>query len=96
MTSRQVRVGCEFVHVATGPTPTVYNVQVLTTPRVALLEESWAIAPDTPIESLTDMYANHGRRLILPAGESLSKYDALVEVPDELDEADPHAPQLAP
>ncbi|WP_040161255.1 transglutaminase-like domain-containing protein [Nigerium massiliense] len=96
MTSRKIRVGCEFVHVASVPTPAVYNVQVLDTPRVNLLQESWLNDAGMDVEQFTDLYANRGVRVMLPNGESLSKYDALVEVPDELDEADSGAMQCAP
>ncbi|WP_347348694.1 transglutaminase family protein [Nigerium sp.] len=96
MSTRRINVGCEFVHVAGAPTPAVYNVEVLPDPRVSVLQEEWSVDPDAPSERFTDIYGNRPRTVVLPAGESLCRYSALVEVPDELEAGDPSAQQLPP
>ena len=96
VTVRLVRVGCEFRYLAQVPTPTVFQVQPLDEPPVAVRSAATSIAPDTPIRSYVDLYGNPCQRLVIPAGHSVFRYEALVEVPDSTEDVDLDAPELAP
>lgn len=56
-------------------------------------DERWESDPPAPYRDYADLYGNVCRRSVLPAGPSTLRYDARVSVPDELDPADPNAPQ---
>lgn len=96
MKVRQLRVGCEFVHVADSPTPAFFHVEPQPSAVVTIVSESWDVAPDTRSTAEEDSYGNRVRRLLLPAGESSVRYQAQIEVPDLVDDADPGAAQLDP
>jgi transglutaminase-like putative cysteine protease len=96
VTVRLVQVGCEFRYLAQVPTPTVFQVQPLDEPPVVLRTAATSIAPETPVRSYLDLYGNPCQRLVLPAGPSVFRYEALVEVPDSTEDVDLHAPELAP
>jgi transglutaminase-like putative cysteine protease len=89
-----IRVGCEFSYAATWPTPTVLLVQPH--PQVAhtVVRDKWKLTPPLPMHPYQDIYGNLCQRIVLPAGEPVLSYDALVEVPDTRDEVAPDAPQL--
>ncbi len=90
---RQVRVGCEFVHVAAADTPAVLQVE----PRGAVFaERAWSLDPALDIRGYTDLYDNPCARLVLPAGRSTIRYDALVVVPDAAEDVDPTVWQQPP
>ena len=91
---RTVRIGCEFNHIAQSATPA--NFLVRPAGDVAVVRELWTTDPVLASTRFTDRYGNEIHRLILPAGESLVSYYAVVEVADELDAADPSAPVNAP
>ncbi|MFT4296036.1 MAG: transglutaminase family protein [Micropruina sp.] len=91
---RTLRIGCEFNHVAQSATPA--NFLVRPAGEGGVLRELWTTDPVMPTRRFTDLYGNEIRRVMLPAGESLVSYYAVVEVPDELDAADPSAPVLRP
>ncbi len=93
MHTRQVRVGCEFVYESAVDTPTIFQVE----PRDAdFVERSWSLVPDIDVRGYVDLYQNPCTRLILPAGRSTIRYDALVTVPDATEDVDPTARQLPP
>lgn len=94
--TRRVRVGCEFVHVASHQTPTQYSVEPLADQVPRLLAEKWSTAPAIESESYRDIFGNRGRRLRLPAGESLTRYDAIYEIADEIDPRPESARQVDP
>ena len=91
---RTVRIGCEFNHIAQSATPA--NFLVRPAGDVAVVRELWTTDPVLASTRFTDRYGNEIHRLMLPAGESLVSYYAVVEVADELDAADPSAPVNAP
>lgn len=86
---RALRLGCEFNHVAQSPTPATFLVRPAG--EATVVRELWTCDPATPATQFRDLYGNELRRLVLPVGESLVGYYAVVEVPDELDAADPSA-----
>ena len=87
---RTLRIGCEFNHVAQVATPAAFLVRPAVDTRV--VRELWTTDPVIETRRYIDLYGNEIRRVMLPPGESLVSYYALVEVPDELDQADPGAP----
>ncbi len=87
----RVRVGCEFQYEASVPIPAVVQVQPRTDGPHRLIHESWETTPEIAARDYRDLYGNLCRRLIIPAGNMTLRYDALVEVPEELDPADPKA-----
>ena len=91
---RTMRIGCEFNHVAQSAVPASFLVR----PAVdtAMLRELWTTDPVIETARYTDLYGNEIRRVLLPPGQSLVSYYAVVEVPDELDAADPSAPINSP
>ena len=96
VTMRLVEVGCEFRYLAEVPTPAVFQVEPLGQAPVVVRSAATSIAPDTPVRRYLDLYGNPCRRLVIPAGSSLFRYEALVEVPDRTEDVDPTAPELAP
>lgn len=86
---RTLRIGCEFNHVAQSATPASFLIRPAA--EAAVVRELWTSDPATPATQFRDLYGNDLRRVMLPAGESLVSYYAVVEVPDELDDADPSA-----
>jgi transglutaminase-like putative cysteine protease len=93
---RRIRVGCEFVYSAEVDTPTVFQVEPRGAAPVQLLERDWQADPFVRIRRYTDLYQNPCARLVLPAGRSVLRYDALTVVPDATEEADENAVQLLP
>jgi transglutaminase-like putative cysteine protease len=93
---RRVRVGCEFVHVAAVDTPTVFQVEIQNAAPISLARQEWSMEPQLPIRRYTDLYGNPCTRMVLPAGRSTLRYDAVALVPDAAEDADEHAPQLPP
>lgn len=96
MDGRDVRVGCEFVYVAEVATPTVFQVQPLDEPPVAVLRQDPVSEPAMDGHGYTDLYGNPCLRLVLPVGRSSFRYEALVRVPDATEDADEDAPELPP
>jgi transglutaminase-like putative cysteine protease len=87
-----VRVGCEFRYRAPAPTPTIWQIR----PRPEgpwLLSQQWRTTPALPVTTYFDVYGNACDRLTLGEGETVLRYEALVEVPAEVDPADKDAPQ---
>jgi transglutaminase-like putative cysteine protease len=96
MDVRPVRVGCEFVYVAAVDTPTVFQIEPQDAAPIVLAQHRWVLEPPTPIRRYIDIYGNPCVRVVLPAGRSTLRYDALVVVPDSTEGADEHAPEVPP
>ena len=90
----RVRVGCEFHYDAPGPTPTVWQVRPRAESTQLLVSESWETKPASARSSYHDSYGNICDRLTLPAGQTIVRYDAEVEVPGVYDDVDTTAPQI--
>ncbi len=90
-----VKVGCEFRYEATWSTPAVMQVQPRPDGDHRLLKETWQTTPHIDRHSYQDLYGNACQRMVIPAGEPIIYYDALVEVSGELDAANPDAHQLS-
>lgn len=89
-----VRVGCEFAHKAVGPTPTIWQVRPRPDGPVGLVSSTWESTPPLATTSYLDAFGNLCDRLVLPEGQSVVRFDAVAEVPDEPDEVDEAAPQV--
>jgi transglutaminase-like putative cysteine protease len=93
---RRVRVGCEFVHVAAVDTPAVFQVAPQDGAPISLARQEWSTEPQLRTRRYTDLYGNPCSRVVLPAGRSALRYDAVVLVPDATEDADEQAPELPP
>ena len=89
-----IRVGCEFSYEATWPTPTVLLVQPHNDSAHTIVREEWQLTPTLATHAYHDIYHNLCQRLVLPQGEHLLRYDAVVEVADTWDDIAPDTPQL--
>jgi transglutaminase-like putative cysteine protease len=89
-----IRVGCEFRYEVTWPTPTVIQVQPRRDGEHRVLQETWQTTPELPQHAFYDIYGNLCQRLLMPAGEQVFRYDALVEVSGKPDEVVPDAVQM--
>ena len=96
MDTRRMRVGCEFVHVAAVDTPTVFQVEAQDAPPISLIQQEWSVEPQLRVRRYTDLYGNRCARVVLPAGRSVLRYEALVLVPDATEDADESARELLP
>ncbi len=89
-----IRVGCEFRYEATWPTPTILQVQPHNDGAPHLLQETWQTSPVLSMHMYQDIYGNICQRLLMPPGEFVLRYDALVDVSGERDEVAPDAVQM--
>ena len=92
----RVRVGCEFVHNLDAPVHAVVQVEPRFDGPFRLRSERWSPEPDLASSKYIDAFGNLCRRIDLPAGRSVLRYDAVVEVAREADPAWPAAPEVAP
>jgi transglutaminase-like putative cysteine protease len=93
---RKVRIGCEFTYIAEIDTPSVLQVEPLTDGPVRIIDAHFSVVPVRLSRTYRDLYGNICRRLVVPAGRSVIRYDALALVPDATEDVDPEAPELAP
>lgn len=85
---RQVRVGCEFAYAAAIDTPAVFQVQPYDAGPAVVRSQTWDSDPEVLRHGYSDLYGNACQRLVLPAGASTLRFDALVSVPDATEEVD--------
>ena len=76
MTTRTLRIGCEFVHQSRYDVPSVFQVEPLGDQQAELVESSWSFDPNLVSTTYSDLYGNLCRRLTIPAGRSVISYDA--------------------
>jgi transglutaminase-like putative cysteine protease len=93
---RRIRIGCEFVQKAAFETPAVFQVQPRAEGDVTIADERWETDPALRTHGYVDLYGNPCQRLILPAGRSVLRYEAVAEVPDATEDVDEDAPELPP
>lgn len=93
---RQLRAGCEFVYLAQAATPAVFQVEPRDEAPVKLVRQQWSVQPQARLRRYRDLYGNPCVRLILPAGRSVLRYDAVTRVPDATEDTNIQAPQLPP
>lgn len=84
-----VRVGCEFEFEAPVGVPSLWQVRPRLDGEHKVLSETWETP--TPARSYSDAFGNQCDRFTLPAGRSIVRYDATVEVPSRFDDMDKSA-----
>jgi transglutaminase-like putative cysteine protease len=90
----RIRVGCCFVHTTEAPVPTVWQVRPRPDGPHRVVQSTWRTEPEVATSSYVDRFGNLCDRLLLPAGPSTVRFDAVVEVPDGPDEVDVSAAQV--
>ena len=83
-----MRVGCEFSYDVSAPTPATVQVRPRSDSSHQLVSETWSTTPSVPVDEYFDIYRNPVKRLVMPMGPLVLRYDAVCAVPDE---ADPEA-----
>jgi len=96
MGSRRLAVGCDFTYEAAVATPSVFQVQPEASPLVTFVSEAWSSTPEMDLRRYADLYGNPCTRVVLPAGRSSFRYEAVLEVPDATEDADFSAQEIAP
>jgi len=86
-----IRVGCQFEYEVPEPVPSLWQVRPRPDGVHHVVDESWE--SPAPTSTYVDAYGNACDRLTLPAGRSVLRYDATVEVPSGSDEVDETATQ---
>jgi transglutaminase-like putative cysteine protease len=90
----RVHVGCEFVHRADAAVHAVLQVEPRLDAELALIDEQWHSEPPVATSRYVDGFGNLCRRVNMPAGESLLRYSAVVELAGVPDARAPHAREL--
>src|SRR5436309_2696744 len=80
-----VRVGCEFVQGAGVPTHAVLQVEPCTDGAFHMVHACWDEQTAAASRAYVDGFGNVCRRLTLPAGRSVIRFDAHAEVSPEAD-----------
>ena len=94
MATRWLKLGCDFTYDAVAPTPTIFQVEPNDPDRSTIHQASWSSDPTMDLHTYRDIYGNPCTRVILPAGRSSFRYDALAEIPDDVEDFDEDAPEL--
>jgi len=50
-----------------------------------LVTETWSTVPSVPVDEYSDIYGNPVKRLVMPEGPLILRYDAICAVPDQPD-----------
>lgn len=91
-----VHVGCEFVQRANMPTHAVLQVEPRTDGDFRVVDARWDEQTSAASRTYVDALGNLCRRLTLPAGRSVIRFDAHAEVPAESDAVDVGAVEVQP
>lgn len=95
-----VRVGCRFVFHSSAPTPALVLLKPRQDTLQAIRSEAMNFPEDVPVTEFEDNHGNIVHRLILPPGESILGYDAMIAVPSLKEDAhwldEPTPPHLLP
>ena len=92
----RVHVGCEFVQTAVQAVHAIVQVEPRADTEAVILSESWDAQTEAISTTYSDQYDNVCRRLTFPAGTSVLRYDAMVEVSGDVDDAAPDAIEVPP
>ena len=88
-----VRVGCEIEYETAQRTPSLWQVRPRSNLEQQVVTETWE--PPASVRTYFDAYGNACERLSLPVGQSVLRYDAIVEVTSDFDGADKGAAAVA-
>ena len=94
--TRTVAVGCAFVHSSVADVPAIFQVEPRADQPVRVEDPRWRCEPAQLGRGYTDLYGNSCRRLTIPAGRSVIRFDAVAVVPDAPEDVDEDAPELPP
>ena len=89
-----MRVGCEFIYEVIATTTMTVQVRPRSDARHQLVSETWSTSPQLAVDEYVDLYGNPVKRLVMPVGELVLRYDAICAVPDEADPDGSGTPQL--
>ena len=92
----RVRVGCEFQFESVHPVTTVMLVGTRSDGAHHTIYESRWAEPMLQIRDFRDAFSNSCWRIDIPAGPSMIRYDAVVDVDDEPDPREPGASLIPP
>ena len=92
----RVRVGCRFVHRAETPVHAVLQVEPRLDAHLGLIDEHWENEPAVPMSRYVDGFGNLCRRVTLPAGDSVLRYFAVVELSGNPDPVAIYAGEVPP
>ena len=92
----RVRVGCEFQFESVHPVTTVMLVGTRSDGAHHTIYESRWAEPMLQIRDFRDAFSNSCWRIEIPAGPSMIRYDAIVDVDDEPDPREPGALLIPP
>jgi transglutaminase-like putative cysteine protease len=91
-----VHVGCEFVQQAQMPTHAILQVEPRPDGEFRMVDACWDEVTSTTSRTYVDSLGNVCRRLTLPAGRSVIRYDAHAEVSPAADDFDSGAEEVPP
>lgn len=91
-----MRVGCEFVHELSWPVALVAQVEPRPDAVLSISDVELRTDPTAQVHRYTDLYGNVCARFTLGPGVTRIRYEAVAEVPAEIDPADPEALSPAP
>jgi transglutaminase-like putative cysteine protease len=94
--TRTIKIGCRFTHVSQFDVPSVFQVEPLADQAVEVTDARWSFEPQIETRTYSDLYSNPCRRLTVSGGRSVISYDALVTVPDAVEDFDEDAPEIRP
>ncbi len=89
----RLHVGCEFRYESSAPSPALVLVEPHPDYADTVVSERWEVAPSLPRHEYRDLFGNRLVRLTMPEGETVLRYDALVDVSGEPDPVVPDARQ---
>lgn len=88
----RIRVGCQFDYESPVAVPSLWQVRPRPDAGHQVINEEWETP--APPRSYVDSFGNECDRFTLPAGTSVVRYDARVEVPAERDTVGEGAPAV--
>jgi transglutaminase-like putative cysteine protease len=91
-----VHLGCEFVQRAEMPRHAIVQVEPRTDGAFRMVDAVWDDQTATTSRTYVDALGNSCRRLTLPAGKSVIRFDAHAEVSAAADAVDFHATEVEP
>ena len=89
-----VRAGCEFIYHTDFPSPIFFTLKPKQSPAQHIEIERQHFDPPQPIHEYRDSHGNTIHRVILQPGFNTVRYDALVHVPSEVENARGFGPAL--
>jgi len=92
----RVHVGCEFVQTAEQAVHAIVQVEPRPDTESTVVSETWDEQTVAISTTYNDQYHNLCRRLTFPVGTSVLRYDAMVEVTDQVDDFEPSALEVPP